>query len=116
MNAPERPNKRTTDPLGKRALFSPPTNESDQGRSSEGVRALYSTPGEWRPGTVVMECSACLAHTRVSIFDVGARILAFSIWIPGKSHSRWLSCPACDQRTWSRIRWSGWRATRDQGL
>ncbi len=108
MTASERPSRRRADPLGKRALFTPPTHEhEDQPNSEEGVRALYSAGSERRPGTVLLECSACLARTRVSVVDVGARILAFSIWIPGKKHSRWLSCPACGQRTWARIHWTG---------
>jgi hypothetical protein len=115
MTEPRRRRKRNPDPLGKNALFSPPPSptpkvkpaDEQPGRPDQGVRALYSTAGEPRLGTVVMECSDCLVRTRVSLHDVTSRILRFSIWIPGKSHSRWLLCPACEQRTWSRIRWTG---------
>ncbi len=107
------------DPLGKRALFSPPAASrpeeefQDEKRpmhrpaTREGVKALYSMDTEPRLGTVVVECSECLAHTRISVLDAGARIWWFSLWIPGKRFSRRLACPACDHRTWCRIRWTG---------
>ncbi len=103
------------DPLGKQALFSPPANtrpaqepQPQRGqRTGDGVKALYSLDTETRFGTVVVECSACLEHTRISVLDAGARIWGFSLWIPGKRFSRRLSCPACGRRTWCRIRWTG---------
>ncbi len=108
MTAPGRRQTRSKDPLGKSALFSPPTaTKPDESARQEGVRGLYSTDTERQLGTVLMECSACFARTRVSLLDAGARIMRLSIWIPGKSHSRWLSCPACERRTWSRIHWTG---------
>ncbi len=111
MNEPQHRRRRTPDPLGKNALFSPPSKatpaKNQPGQFDEGVKALYSSAGEPRFGTVVMECSECRVRSRVSLQDVTNRILRFSIWIPGKSHSRWLSCPACEQRTWSRIHWTG---------
>lgn len=108
MTAPARRRKRTTDPLGKSALFSPPTQAKHGAPTpDQGVRALYSTATERQLGTVVMECSDCLARTRVPLHDLAMRILGFSVWIPGKGHSRWLACPACERRTWSRIHWTG---------
>ena len=118
---PADPSGNGRDPLGKRALFSPPAaraEESDQqgqgrqrprgaGGKRDGVKSLYSVDTEPRMGTVVVECSDCRAHTRISVFDAGARIASFSLWIPGKRFSRYLSCPACGRRTWSRIRWTG---------
>jgi hypothetical protein len=108
MTAPELRQKRTTDPLGKSALFSPPTpGKHAETTPDEGVKALYSPATEWQLGTVVMECSECLARTRVPLHDAAMRILRFSVWIPGRGHSRWLSCPSCERRTWSRIHWTG---------
>lgn len=113
------------DPLGKRALFSSPggasvaeaarTQDRPEPRPAggagsknrDGVKALYSLDTEPRLGTVVVECSGCLEHTRISALDAGARIWSFSLWIPGKRFSRHLSCPACGRRTWCRIRWTG---------
>ncbi len=107
MTTPGPRQTRSGDPLGKSALFSPPMQgKHSETAPDEGVKALYSTSPEWRLGTVVMECSECFARSRVSLHDAAMRILRFSVWIPGKSHSRWLSCPACEQRTWSRIHWT----------
>jgi hypothetical protein len=102
------------DPLGKRALFSPPAappsdDHLDEdpmvgGAAADGVQALYSA-GPRRRGTVVLECSQCLNHTRMSLVEAGVRIAFISAWIPGKRYSRWMQCPECERRTWCRIHW-----------
>lgn len=104
------------DPMGKRALFSPPPaapvdghldhDPTVGGAAPEGVQALYSA-GPRRPGTVIFECSRCLNHTRMSVVEAGVRIMYFSAWIPMKHFSRWIQCPECERRTWSRIHWLG---------
>lgn len=108
--------RRTTqDPLGRRALFSPPTGTGERDvfaptespAPAEGVRALYSPGTGRRLGTVRIECSECLVHSRRSVIDLGIRLLKFSVWIPGRKYSRWLVCPACDRRTWARVHWLG---------
>ena len=113
MTESERP---TTDPMGKRALFSPPPAPAADrpldddptvgGQAPEGVKALYSA-GPRRPGTVVLECSRCLNHSRMSLVEAGVRIAFLSAWVPAKRYSRWIQCPECEQRTWSRIHWTG---------
>lgn len=103
------------DPLGKHALFSPPVGSGERGVATpteypppaDGVRALYSTGTGRRLGTVRIECSECLVHSRQSVIDLGFRLLKFSLWIPGRKHSRWLVCPACGRRTWARVHWLG---------
>lgn len=101
------------DPLGKNALFSPPpmapeddlvTGESR--KTDTGKHALYSA-GPRRKGTVVLECSRCLNHTRMTTIEAGVRIVFISAWIPGKKFSRWVQCPECERRTWCRIHWHG---------
>lgn len=104
----------TKDPLGKSALFSPPPMAAPDdhldndplvgGDQPEGKHALYSA-GPRRPGTVVMECSNCLNHTRMTAVEAWVRILYISLWIPGKRFSRWVQCPECERRTWCRIHW-----------
>ena len=103
------------DPLGKRALFETPAVVPDDpvdhdplvgGDHPEGRAALYST-GPHRPGSVVLECSRCGVHTRMSALEAGVRIAMISLWIPGRHFSRWMLCPECERRTWSRIHWLG---------
>lgn len=104
------------DPLGKKALFSPPPmaprgQSLDQdplvgGAAPDGKHALYSA-GPRRTGTVLLECSRCLNHSRMSTIEAGVRIAFISVWIPGKRFSRWMQCPECERRTWCRIHWFG---------
>lgn len=107
---------RERDPYGKRALFEHPPAETDDaldhdplvgGEHAEGRAALF-TSGPRRPGTVVLECSRCGVHTRMSIVEAGVRVLMISAWLPPlKHHNRWIQCPECERRTWCRIHWFG---------
>lgn len=97
------------DPLGKKALFSPPATtaaDSATGDRATGKDALYSA-GPRRRGTVVVECSRCLNHTRMTTVELGVRIAFLSLWIPGRRYSRWIQCPECERRTWCRVHWFG---------
>lgn len=101
------------DPLGKSALFSPPPMapaddllSDPAAKPAAGRHALY-TAGPRRKGTVVVECSRCLNHSRMTTVEAGVRIAFVSVWIPGKRFSRWMQCPECERRTWCRIHWFG---------
>lgn len=100
---------RKVDPAGKHALFSaPPTAARDQimpGNQKEGRDALFST-GPRQPGTVVITCSTCKVRTRATLVDLGIRLVSISAWIPGRSHSHWMRCPACHKHTWCRVGWN----------
>ncbi len=102
----------STDPLGKNALFSPPpsppadTLRPGAVEPATGRHALYSA-GPRRSGTVVVECSRCLNHSRMTNVELGVRIAFLSLWIPGKRFSRWIQCPECERRTWCRVHWFG---------
>lgn len=100
----------TNDPMGKRALFSPPPGPPQEpnagGDVPSGKDALYSA-GPRRKGTVVVECSRCLNHTRMTTVELGVRIAFLSVWMPGKHYSRWMQCPECQRRTWCRVHWFG---------
>jgi len=97
------------DPEGKRALFERPVAAApDQirtGRPSDGKAALYSS-GPPRAGTVLVECAGCETRTRLSLADVGLRLLGGSAWLPARRHNHWMRCPSCGHRTWCRIGWS----------
>jgi hypothetical protein len=104
------PSTRRNDPTGKHALFSaPPTAAPDQlapGDHKDGRHALYSA-GPRRPGTATVTCSSCSSRSRVTLADLGVRLLTGSLWIPGRRHSRWMRCPGCHGRQWCRIDWFG---------
>ena len=101
------------DPRGKRALFEAPAEQPydrlddaplvEEGHA-EGKEALYSTAGD-RTGTVVLACSTCGVHSRIPAIEAVVRIMAGSVWIPFKHHSRWMMCPVCQRRTWCRVEW-----------
>ena len=104
-----------SDPQGKRALFeSPPITPAEpvaddpfvEVTPPEGKAALFSA-GPHQPGTVVLECSECGVHSRMTTIEAGVRILAISLWVPGRRYSRWMLCPECERRTWCRIHWFG---------
>ena len=81
-----RPDRPARDPMGKAALFSDAR----------------------RPGTVLIECSACGSSTRISYVAFAAASLPFSVWLPplpAIRFNRHLTCPACAQRTWVRAHW-----------
>ena len=100
------------DPMGKKALFSPPPMAPaddllpNEVEPASGKRALYSA-GPRRRGTVVVECSRCLNHSRMTTVELGVRIAFLSLWVPGKRFSRWMQCPECERRTWCRVHWFG---------
>ncbi len=101
MNEP----KAMRDPQGKRALFDAPVDIADdvlRGMSREGKEALYSA-GARQPGTVLVTCSRCQERTRISLADVGLRILRISAWNPLRRHSHWITCPACRHRSWCHV-------------
>jgi hypothetical protein len=74
------------------------------GGRPDGKRALFSTSVR-QPGTLVLECSGCRGRTRVGYPEFVRRQLPVTLWMPWRRHSRWMSCPACGERTWVAARW-----------
>jgi hypothetical protein len=101
---------RAIDPEGKHAVFTAAvTAAPDQlgpGNQKDGRKALFST-GPRRPGTVVVECDACMARSRVTLVDLGVRLVSISVWLPGRKHPHWMRCPSCAQHNWCSIDWTG---------
>ncbi len=98
------------DPTGKRALFEAPVAAAPDalvpGRTRDGKSALFST-GPPRTGTVLIDCSSCRARSRISLGDLGVRMLKLSAFVPTRrTHPHWLMCPTCGRRTWCRIGWN----------
>jgi hypothetical protein len=94
----------TTDPTGKRALFSQAVTAAPVGRAN-GKAALFSTPPR-RPGTVVIECAHCGVRSRETLLGLGFRLATGSLWMPLRSKPHWLRCPSCGRRSWCRIGWT----------
>lgn len=107
--------KNRKDPSGKRALFESPPIEIDDPlkddplvdhHASESHEALYSV-GDRENGTVVIDCSRCEVRSRIPLVESVIRILAISLWVPGRPYNHWMQCPACQTRSWCRIHWLG---------
>jgi hypothetical protein len=97
---------RGLDPTGKAALFTTPVHAARDtlggGEPKEGKEALYST-GRRRPATVVVTCSVCTAQARVSLVDLGFRMLNLGAWLPGRRFGHRMVCPSCHDRTWCSV-------------
>ena len=100
-----------SDPLGKRALFSAPAAAKPvpngrPGGATMSKDALFSaSEGERRFGTVVVECSACGARTRLGWTEFLWRHLPIGACLPWLRYSQFMSCPACERRTWLGVAW-----------
>jgi hypothetical protein len=75
------------DPLGKRALFSQP---------SQQTRA----PGAF---DVTVHCSGCDASTTMSAPGFLVRQLPMWAWLPWRKHPNLMRCPACNELTWCAV-------------
>ena len=96
---------RRLDPSGKRALFGAPVDVADDllhGQDRSGKDALFSV-GPPKSGTARITCSRCQERTRVSLTDLGGRVLRLSVWNPLRRHSHWITCPACEHRAWCHV-------------
>jgi hypothetical protein len=97
-----RPEPPARDPMGKAALFAP---AAETGARDAGPARVADAR---RPGTVLIECSACGQSTRVSYVGFATGCLPFSIWLPPLPalwYNRRMTCPACGQWTWVRAHW-----------
>lgn len=91
---------------GRHARFGSPLVGTDVGvpvTSGYGRRAVFSAPPR-RKGTVVVECDRCQSRRPVPLVTMGPRLVP-SVWMPGRSHSRWMRCPTCGAFAWCRIHW-----------
>ena len=76
--------------------------------ADDGKRALFSGADNGQSpstdGPIKIDCARCGVTSEVGIIDALKRLLRFSLWIPGRTYSRRLECPACGQRSWVRMR------------
>ena len=104
-----------SDPLGKRALFS-----VAEAPRANGPREVHRPPpqmpitkeslfsaseGGRRFGTLVVECSACGARSRLGWAEFAWRHVPLWLWLPWLRYSQYMSCPACERRTWLGVAW-----------
>jgi hypothetical protein len=105
-----------SDPLGKRALFSVSDSPRENGPATGEVHlppptritkeSLFTASGGARRfGTVVVDCSACRARTRLGWSEFAWRHLPLWLWVPWLRYSQYMSCPACERRTWLGVAW-----------
>lgn len=105
MSDSEASGGRRFDPAGKRALFEAPIDIADDllhGQDRSGKDALFSVGGS-QSGTARITCSRCQERTRVSLTDLGLRVVRLSAWNPLRRHSHWITCPACEHRAWCHV-------------
>jgi hypothetical protein len=100
-SVPRRAPRPSGDPLGKAALFS--RAAADPAPSP----AAPDAPTRWRPCTVELHCRACVHRTRVGYVRFVALNLPPGWWlpIPGMHFNRFMTCPACGERTWVHASW-----------
>lgn len=105
------------DPLGKRALFSKSESQlsaerdladgPDDEDASDAPGPPAGEPDETiEPGGVTVECSECQKTSEVSFLDLGRAAIPLPVFIPFRKYPSLLKCPACNERTWMRVRWS----------
>jgi len=75
-------------------------------RDPQGKRALFTSdvqPAAF--GTATVECSSCGQTTTVTARQlVGLSVPSVHLPLLRRGHSSWLRCPACDRRTWVKLR------------
>ena len=118
---------KTTDPLGKRALYWVPSasNASDEGTHPDsaptialpvGKRALYSRA---RPesdsvratsdnplvdrGAVTVACERCRQVSRIGLLDLLIYQFPIGAWLPRGTFDRRMTCPSCRRRAWCSV-------------
>lgn len=89
------------DRIRRRATATAPT-----ARDPQGKRAIFSTDVQQAAfGTASVECSSCHQTTAVTMRQL-ARLAVPSLHLPvlRRRFPSWLRCPACQRRTWVRLR------------
>jgi hypothetical protein len=110
-NLRDLPRQRRRDPSGKAALFShgaPPIEPEEFDRDPQPLpQPEPPNVAKRRPGTLVVECSACDARSRVTYFDFALLNLPVGVWLPlpGLHFNHRMTCPTCGQWTWLRAKW-----------
>jgi uncharacterized protein with PIN domain len=93
-------------PRTPEALPVAPTVATGTPVDTEGKRALFSTEAP-RPatGSVSVECSLCGAESVLTPTQaLRAALPSLHLPLVKRDFSSWMRCPACNRRTWVRMR------------
>ena len=87
-------------PAGKHARFSDATPADEPQRDRAVATAADPLPAR---GPLTVACSRCGSVTRIGVIEF--LVLQFPVggWLPGRTFDRWMTCPACRQRTWTSV-------------
>jgi hypothetical protein len=73
-------------------------------RDQRGKEALYSTaPGAAPSSQVLVVCRRCDVESGISLLEMAKVLAPPFVWNPLNGRL-WARCPACDQRSWLRVR------------
>jgi hypothetical protein len=100
---------------GKHALFSDEARAAAAGglpgvkhRPVPGQASRRASFSPSSLGKVTVHCSSCKARSEVGLPEFALLHLPVWMWWPGRSHTRFMTCPACRRRTWVRASWAFW--------
>ncbi len=103
------PDRPVRDPLGKRALFSPPppgagADEAVTGRD-EAVTGETVTGDDpiVEHGPITVTCSTCGAVSRIGVLDFVIYQLPVGYWVPRGRFGHRMTCPSCRRRVWAGV-------------
>jgi hypothetical protein len=96
-------------PRRRPVLFSADAGPADADPADADATKASASPsprGFRRVIVAAVTCRSCGTRTRLDAIGLATRLLA-SVWVPGRHFSRYLRCPACEQRAWCRVSWGG---------
>lgn len=83
---------------GKHALFLGATPED---RTADD--APTGTVRRPTAGPIAVSCSSCGSSCRVGVVEFLRLQFPFGAWLPRRRFDRWMTCPACQRRTWTSV-------------
>ena len=96
QDPPGSPGSTVTLPVGKRALYSGASPETDSRVATSG------NPLDAR-GTFTVVCERCLQTSYVGVLDLLIFQLPIGVWLPRGRFDRRMTCPTCRKRAWCSV-------------
>lgn len=83
----------------------PPDSAAARVRDHRGKEALFSTAPEAPPSTMgLVICERCDIEAGVDLKDVPAMLWPPPVVVNPITRKVWARCPACEQKSWLRVR------------